>query len=184
MLADRNISIVDKNQGPRQVARAAVQPLPKGLVACLGDSSLVHGIRDRLPTSAPGTGRPVAVAEAELAAAAAWAGVIRATTRVLGSQPRHHVGWRALLPQELRHFLHRRSRVPEEQLEPRAQVVLAGLAVARGKSGPSGNRRCKAAERRSHGTARSACRACPRRTCAAQAKPRARACGSRGCCRA
>ena len=50
--------------------------------------------------------------------------------RVFGSDQRHHIGGRASLLQQLGHRLHGRAGVGEEQLQARAQVVLARLAIA------------------------------------------------------
>src|SRR5271166_4241840 len=71
----------------------------------------------------------VAVAEFELAPAAARTGRIRVALRVLGLHPKHHVGGRAAALEELPHHAHQRARMGEEELEAGAEVVLARFAV-------------------------------------------------------
>ena len=87
-----------------------------------------------LPGIDPAEGRAwctVPVAEAELLSTPAGTRLIRSALGVLGRRPRHHVGRRTARLDQAGHGPHRRERVGEEQFQTRAQVVLAGLAIAR-----------------------------------------------------
>src|SRR6185369_2725191 len=74
---------------------------------------------------------PLFVAEAKFLPAAAGTGLVGIAPRVLGGHPGHHVGGGAALAQQAGHLLHGRTGVGEEQLQARAEVVVARLAVAR-----------------------------------------------------
>src|SRR5271165_5564847 len=47
------------------------------------------------------------------------------------SDPGHHVGRRSVALQELSHHAHQRAGVGKEEFEPRAEIVLARLAILR-----------------------------------------------------
>jgi hypothetical protein len=78
-------------------------------------------------TIVPGT---IVVAEAELQAASARTRLVGSTLLVRVGHARHHFGRVASLLNQCRHGLPRRGRVPEEQLQAGAQIVLARLPVA------------------------------------------------------
>src|ERR1035441_1091631 len=73
----------------------------------------------------------IAVAEAELLAATAGAGLIRSALRVSGGDRRHNFRGRVAPLDQLGHRAEGRARMHEKQFEARTQVILARLAVAR-----------------------------------------------------
>ena len=93
-------------------------------------------LRSRLPSIHPAERRAwcaVPVAEPELLSTPAGTGLIRSAFGVLGSCPRHHVGRRTARLNQAGHDPHCRQRVGEEQLQASAQIILAQLAIARGR---------------------------------------------------
>jgi len=71
------------------------------------------------------------MAETEFLAASTWAELVGTTLFVLTSSKCHDLGRRAALLKQSSHRLHCRACVREEQLQARAQVVLARIAVFR-----------------------------------------------------